>query len=65
MISHNLNVLGLPAGVEGLLGWDEMTIMPEGSAGARATQKAALAGARPRQNSWLQPCKTYILSAVP
>jgi len=29
-------------GIGGLLGWDEMTMMPEGAAGARAAQKVAL-----------------------
>ncbi|PSC70957.1 Carboxypeptidase Taq [Micractinium conductrix] len=31
-------------GISGLLGWDELTMMPPGSADARAAQKAALAG---------------------
>ena len=33
-----------PAKRSGLIGWDEMTMMPEGAAESRATQKAALAG---------------------
>lgn len=31
-------------GIQGLLGWDEQTMMPAGAAAARGAQKAALAG---------------------
>jgi hypothetical protein len=31
-------------GIQGLLGWDEQTMMPPGAAPARGAQKAALAG---------------------
>lgn len=33
-----------PSGVSGLLGWDEQTMMPEGSAAIRGKQKSVLAG---------------------
>lgn len=39
-----LKELSALQGIEGLLGWDEMVMMPEGSAASRAAQKSALAG---------------------
>lgn len=43
-LAGRLKDISALGGVAGLLGWDEMTIMPQGAAASRAKQKAALAG---------------------
>eukprot|EP00775_Hariotina_reticulata_P006119 gene6119-6358_t len=39
-----LRELDALSGINGLLGWDELVMMPEGSVGSRGAQKSALAG---------------------
>ncbi|KAF8071085.1 thermostable carboxypeptidase 1 [Scenedesmus sp. PABB004] len=39
-----LRELDALSGINGLLGWDELVMMPEGAVGSRGAQKAALAG---------------------
>ena len=43
-IPHIANAVSTGAGISGILSWDEMVMMPQGSAGSRAAQKSALAG---------------------
>lgn len=42
-LSEKLKDISSLSGISGLLGWDEMVMLPPGAAGARAAQKAALA----------------------
>lgn len=39
-----LKELSSLGGISGLLGWDEMVMMPSGAAGSRGAQKEVLAG---------------------
>eukprot|EP00931_Biecheleriopsis_adriatica_P059037 TRINITY_DN35261_c0_g1_i1.p1 TRINITY_DN35261_c0_g1~~TRINITY_DN35261_c0_g1_i1.p1 ORF type:complete len:596 (+),score=151.57 TRINITY_DN35261_c0_g1_i1:124-1788(+) len=43
-LASRLKELSALEGIGGLLGWDEMTMMPPGAAQARSAQKAALSG---------------------
>jgi len=43
-LASKLKEISALGGISGLLGWDEMTFMPQGAAGSRASQKQALAG---------------------
>ncbi|GAB4814416.1 hypothetical protein N2152v2_001462 [Parachlorella kessleri] len=43
-LAKKLKEVSALAGVQGLLGWDEMVMMPAGAAASRAAQKKALAG---------------------
>jgi carboxypeptidase Taq len=43
-LAKKLRELDALNGISGLLGWDEMVMMPEGSASSRGAQKSALAG---------------------
>ncbi|TFJ85426.1 hypothetical protein NSK_003299 [Nannochloropsis salina CCMP1776] len=43
-LAKNLREIDALEGISGLLGWDEQTMLPSGSAPARAFHKAALAG---------------------
>lgn len=44
MLCEKLKEVSALGGISGLLGWDEMVMMPPNSAGSRGAQKAALAG---------------------
>ena len=43
-VSKRLKEINSLEGISGLLGWDEMVMMPPGSSGSRAAQKEVLAG---------------------
>ncbi|KAL6771475.1 hypothetical protein ACKKBG_A26530 [Auxenochlorella protothecoides x Auxenochlorella symbiontica] len=43
-LSEKLKEIQAFSGISGLLGWDEMVMMPAGAAGSRGAQKSALAG---------------------
>eukprot|EP00199_Chlamydomonas_sp_CCMP681_P000758 CAMPEP_0119102174 /NCGR_PEP_ID=MMETSP1180-20130426/1012_1 /TAXON_ID=3052 ORGANISM="Chlamydomonas cf sp, Strain CCMP681" /NCGR_SAMPLE_ID=MMETSP1180 /ASSEMBLY_ACC=CAM_ASM_000741 /LENGTH=520 /DNA_ID=CAMNT_0007086417 /DNA_START=67 /DNA_END=1629 /DNA_ORIENTATION=+ len=43
-VADKLRELSALEGIGGLLGWDEMTMLPDGASGSRGAQKAALAG---------------------
>ncbi|BDA49961.1 Thermostable carboxypeptidase 1 [Coccomyxa sp. Obi] len=44
MLCEKLKEISTLSGISGLLGWDEMVMMPNGAAACRAAQKAAMAG---------------------
>ncbi|PNW70823.1 hypothetical protein CHLRE_17g734900v5 [Chlamydomonas reinhardtii] len=44
MLCERLKELSALGGISGLLGWDEMVMMPAGAANSRGAQKSALAG---------------------
>lgn len=44
-LAAKLRELDALNGINGLLGWDELVMMPEGAVGSRGAQKSALAGA--------------------
>jgi Zn-dependent M32 family carboxypeptidase len=51
------------AGISGLLGWDELVMMPAGAAASRAAQKATLAG-KDCMPLFPHPCTSIILIHV-